>query len=311
MSKKLGVRSAVAAAFLALSGASHVAFAISEVEPNDSLLEPQQLLIGSGGTVEVTGELLTPAGATTPDADYYRFVGNAGDIVTIDIDGGMKAADSSSPSVDTFLTVYSPAGDVLRENDDGLQAEPADPGSVFPMGMLDALLEGVVLPTTGEYTIGVSVPPSAVGMGLSNGSYSLLISGVSMSVVEYINIKVKPGSEVRAPLNPKAKAHIPVALLTSASFNALQVDRSSLTFGASGDEASLVRCNQQGSDADGDGDLDLVCYFNPQDAGFEVGDLEGTVKGKMASGGKFEGSAPLMVWPQKRAGNQSAKRGKH
>jgi hypothetical protein len=259
----------------------------------------------------VTGAIVTPAGEA-PDADYYRFVGNAGDIVTIDIDGGMKEENSTEPSVDTFLTVYSPTGDVMRENDEGLQT---DPGSVPPMGVLDPLLEGVVLPVTGEYTIGVSVHPSAVGMGLANGSYSLLISGVSVSVVDYINIKVKPGNDTRSPLNPKAKAHIPVALLTSTSFNALQVDRSSLTFGASGDEASLVSCNDQGSDADGDGDLDLVCHFNPQDAGFQVGDLEGTVKGKMAGGGKFEGSAPLMVWPQKRAGNQgekrAAKRGKH
>ncbi len=57
MIKKLDARSAVMAVFLAASVASDAAFAILEIEPNNTITSAQHLVIGSGGSVEVNGSL--------------------------------------------------------------------------------------------------------------------------------------------------------------------------------------------------------------------------------------------------------------
>ena len=57
MIKKLDARSAVMAVFLAASVASDAAFAILEIEPNNTITTAQHLVIGSGGSVEVNGSL--------------------------------------------------------------------------------------------------------------------------------------------------------------------------------------------------------------------------------------------------------------
>jgi hypothetical protein len=159
----------------------------------------------------------------------------------------------------------------------------------------DALLVNVRLPVTGTYTVAVS-DGSIAG---SNGSYTLIISGVTPAPsAQQINIVVKPGDREISTLNPKSKGNIPVALLSSSEFDALAVDRASITFGATGDEDSLRRCNKEGFDVDGDGRLDLVCHFENQSAGFEFGDLEGIVKGRTAAGA-FEGRGFLKVLPSK------------
>ena len=101
----------------------------TEVEPNDM---PQQ------GTVltlpaRATGTI-NPAG----DADFYRFIGNQGDIVTI-----LTCTRAFGSQADTVLTLFGPDGQGVSANDQN--------------GMLssnDSFLQAV-LPTTGTYVLGV------------------------------------------------------------------------------------------------------------------------------------------------------------
>lgn len=294
-------RAAVTAALLAAASTlPSAALAVYEAEPNDSVATAQRLMIGSGGGAEVTGSIGDPLATTiVNDADFYAFEGREGDVVTIDIDHGMK---SSGRSVDTILTLFRPDLVKERENDD---ASPPDPGSLF---IEDARLTNVRLPVSGTYFVAVSAwsmtfrDGGSVAVGSrarSNGSYSLIISGVTPSV-QQINIGIKPGDQEIAPVNPKARGNIPVALLSSPDFDALSVDRTSITFGATGDEASLLRCHKNGTDVNRDGRPDLLCHFGNQAAGFEPGDLEGIVRGRTATGGMFEGRGLLKVVPQKR-----------
>lgn len=67
------------------------------------------------------------------------------------------------------------------------------------------------------------------------------------------------------------------------------VDRSSLTFGVTGDEDSLARKGKgvlqcAVEDVNGDGLLDLVCHFNTQETGFQVGDTAGILRGLTVTG---------------------------
>lgn len=306
MKKQRGIRYAVLAAFLAASGVTGAALAVDEVEFNNLIQTPQKLTIGSDG-VTVNAVMGVVTGPMVADADFFSFDGKEGDVVTIDIDGGMKPSGTGR-SVDTILAIFGPCGiQCHRQKDD---ATPLDPGSISPW---DSRLDLVRLPVTGTYTVGVSSSPrsfrpdgTTTSTSLnsnSNGSYTLVITGVTPSV-QQINIEIKPGSGDLAPLNPKSRGNIPVALLSSAQFNALEVEVNpqSLTFGAAGDEASLSRCNKGGTDVNGDGRLDLVCHFENQSARFEPGDLEGIVKGK-TSRGLFEGRGLLKVVPVAREKN--------
>jgi Bacterial pre-peptidase C-terminal domain len=301
-----GIRkTAITAAFLAAFGASGLAFAIYEIEPNAAIATAQRLEIGSGGSVEVTAAVGNSTGSIVGDVDFYVFEGREGDVVTIDIDGGMKLPGSGARSVDTVIAIFGQGGKKLRENDDA--GYPLDPGSTHPY---DSGITNFRLPASGAYTVGVSSYPRYFRDGgtqmsntlnaTSNGTYTLLISGVTPPLLQ-INVDVKPGNtDEAAPINPKSKGNIPVALLSSSDFNAPEVDEQSLRFGAQGDEASLLRCNKGDTDVNADGKRDLVCHFDTQTAGFEPGDLEGIVKGSLKDGRRFEGRGLLKVVPVKR-----------
>ena len=92
---------------------------------------------------------------------------------------------------------------------------------------------------------------------------------------------------------------IPVAILSAPGFDAMTIDQNSLTFGAKGDEKSLLRCKKQGKDVKvdkvKDGVKDLVCYFRPDVAGFQIGDVQGILNGRAANGEKIIGSAALRI----------------
>src|SRR5207249_12334770 len=56
------------------------------------------------------------------------------------------------------------------------------------------------------------------------------------------------------PMNPKSRGSIPVAILSSAGFNAPgEIVTDSLTFGRTGDELSLSFCAERGLDVNSDG----------------------------------------------------------
>jgi len=96
---------------------------------------------------------------------------------------------------------------------------------------------------------------------------------------------------------------IPVAIMSSPDFDATRIDKHNLTFGAIGNEASLMKCRKKGKDVKvdkvKDGRDDMICYFNPDVAGFMVGDVSGTIRGTWVNEGgvteQFEGSAALSV----------------
>lgn len=101
---------------------------------------------------------------------------------------------------------------------------------------------------------------------------------------QIVAIDVKPGDDENViPL--QSRGRIPVAILSSAEFDAVQqVDPSSLTFGATGEEQSLHRrgygtpnCGSQ--DVNADGLQDLVCQFETQKTDLEPGEVMAVLKG--------------------------------
>ena len=296
---KLLLNSTVVAVLLT-TGAIACAADVNEVEPNDSLVAAQQLSMPTGDvTVHATiGDL---DAMSTSDLDFYSFYAKAGDVVTFDIDigtGGVK-------SIHTVLAVFNPNGTIRAQT---YMSNSIDPGS---LNTEDPRLDNIKLTYTGIYTVAVSGFPrffSPNGIVLSpsssTGDYELVISGVSPSMRQ-IDIEVKPGNNQTTTINPKSHGKLPVALLSETDFDALNVDESSLTFGATGDENSLYKCHKNGMDVNGDGLLDKVCLFDTQKAGFSATDLMGKVKGRLlppagaaaTRGTAFEGTGYLKVVP--------------
>jgi hypothetical protein len=357
---------AVAAAFAAASTASNVAVAVEETA-NDSFAMPQHLDTVDG-QVTVTGvigvaETSTPV---VPDIDYYSFHGYANNIVTIDIDFGFKGAAFSATNpagernLDTIIGIWGPPPATLETPRFFLPSDDTGTGDADSIPILnsnppiyrDARLDGIVLPATGTYTVGVTsggvfqtVPRTFLDDGsatafisnsLSNGRYTLIISGVSAPVVQppapppvvqppapppvvqppappavqAIAIDIRPGVDRLARIDPKSRGVIPVALLSSEGFDARNVDSGSVRFGPTGKEATALRCTKRGVDVNHDRARDMVCIFDNQATRFDPSHDKGKITGTIA-GKQFQGEGWLKVIPVKRKHKDRDDRGRH
>ncbi len=302
MFKKSHMRYAIAIMFAAASSSG---LAVDEIEPNGPIGSSQGITVNRGGMVQTNGAVgvTSPSLPVVNDIDFYSFEGEEGDVVTLDIDNGKKSTGSTERSVDTIVALFGPGPlfKKLAENDQSTLS-PLDAGS---LSKNDSYIEGFRLPAKGVYTIGVTawssgrqfrdggILSTANTLPTTNGSYILNI-GVKMETLA-INIDIRPGSMDLAPFNPKSRGSMPVAILSSADFDALKVDRESIRFGANGTEESLQRCGKDGTDVDGDGRPDLVCHFDNQKLGFSEDHTMGKLRGKTDTGQAFEGTGLLKV----------------
>jgi hypothetical protein len=113
---------------------------------------------------------------------------------------------------------------------------------------------------------------------------------VTLEVLEtlIVGIDIKPFSDPNG-LNPNKKGVVPVAILTSDTFDATTVDPSTVTFGVDG-AAPVHVGGGHVEDADADGDLDLVLHFATQETGIVCGDLSATLSGETFDGQLIEGT---------------------
>jgi len=100
-------------------------------------------------------------------------------------------------------------------------------------------------------------------------------------------IDIKPGSFPNS-INPRSKGVIPVAILTTNSFDATAVDPTTVLFGPTGTEAASVHSALE--DVDGDGDTDMILHFKTQDTGVVCGDTSASFTGETFGGQAIEGS---------------------
>jgi hypothetical protein len=120
--------------------------------------------------------------------------------------------------------------------------------------------------------------------GFSDAFVAKIASG---PVTLQVAIDIKPGSSTNS-INPQSNGNIPVAILTTDSFDARSVDPSTVRFGRTGQEVPTLRSSLE--DVDGDGDSDLVLHFATQQTGLQCGDSSAQLTGKSFDGQELEGS---------------------
>lgn len=108
-------------------------------------------------------------------------------------------------------------------------------------------------------------------------------------------IDIRPG---KAPnkINLNSSGTVAVAILSTPPFDATKlVDQSTLRFGATGNEPSLVRCSKQNTDVNFDGLLDLSCRFRISQTGFHIGDTTGILRFVDSNGTPYEGRDSVVI----------------
>lgn len=107
------------------------------------------------------------------------------------------------------------------------------------------------------------------------------------SGVTPVALDIKPGS-VPNSINPQSRGRIPVAILTTDTFDATTVDPTTVHFGRTGTEASPVHWALK--DVDKDGDTDMILHFDTQDTGIQCGDASASLTGVTLRGQMIQGS---------------------
>lgn len=127
----------------------------------------------------------------------------------------------------------------------------------------------------------------------TGGLLDMAVSGTTQGPVQFIpvQIDIKPGGSPNA-VNPNNQGVVPVAILSSSSFDATQVDPITVRFGRA---AAAPVDGGHVEDVNGDGIPDLVLQFSTPATGIVCGDTSETLTGKTLQGSAIRGSDSVVT----------------
>lgn len=282
----------------------------------------------------VPGCCLVPSGTSSldPTAGVFYFIGsymadppNTSRIFTLDLATGAIVSQPVLPSGNNynFLEVNPATGTlyaVVFENATTTErlvtVNPAT-GALTPLG---AGIAGCCMVSSGVSTLDENngifyfvgfyqAEPSnyrIFGLSLATGAVLTqpeLPDGFNYNFIEFdptlapptisVTIDIKPGSFPNA-INPASKGVIPVAVLSTATFDAQTIDVATVRFSG---PAGVGEAHGKGhlEDVNGDGRLDLVLHFSTAASGIQCGDTVGTLVGETLGGDPIVGTDSIVT----------------
>jgi len=108
---------------------------------------------------------------------------------------------------------------------------------------------------------------------------------------QIVEIDIKPGSDPNS-INPDSKGMVPVAVLSTAEYDATLIDPDTVLFAG----ALPVRWTQE--DVDGDGDMDMLFHFKTQELDLDATSTEATLTGTTFGGQPIQGTDMVNIVPK-------------
>jgi hypothetical protein len=128
------------------------------------------------------------------------------------------------------------------------------------------------------------LPDLATANHQSSNVTILMNDGAAQSAVQ---IDIRPVGDGNR-INPRSNGTLRVAVLSSANFDATEIDPASVRFGRTGTEATPVRFALR--DVNGDGNTEAVFRFRIRQTGIACGDTSASLTGRTIGGAHITGS---------------------
>lgn len=275
-----------------------------------------QALVSSGGLlVGPTGITLDAAGQIiVSDVDFS----GPGAIIRVDpVSGAQTLISTGGSFVGPVRAVVDPTGQIFVSDQSAFRTGTTI-GAIFqvdPVSGAQTVIynssgggpiqgpEGIALDASGQLLVAFrghpdfDVPDGVARIDPATGVVTVISSDGSLvgpfgitvvgEIVIPVAIDIKPGSFPNS-INPKSKGVIPVAILTTGTFDATTVDSTAVFFGKTGTEVAPVHSALE--DVDGDGDTDMILHFNTHGTGIVCGDTSASLTGKTLDKRAIEGS---------------------
>ena len=267
------------------------------------------LVSGTGdagnGLFQIDGGLLQVRAGTVLNHEAQavysvRVQASDGDATTEEV-FSITVADANDPPVADALELGTEEDVPVAVN---LMATDED-GDELRFSIVSSPSSGTLIPVAGQPGDYVYTPDAGftgsdsfvytAGDGTTSSEEATVVITVAPPAVPTVEIDIKPGSASNS-LNPRSRGVTKVAILSTPSFDAVGgIDAKTLTFGRTGDEASLIIHRKhatprtEAKDVDGDGLLDLVAAFSTNRADLQAGDTRAVLRGQTVDGERLEG----------------------
>lgn len=218
-----------------------------------------------------------------------------------DVPKAMVLFSDGEPNLDNETDIDDPdTFPALGDNDPSEEANAAkmnDEIEIYTIGVdLDSASQDLMMEMASEPKATHAF--SSVDIEAIEGTFEDVAADRCPTEVE---IDIKPGS-VSNPINCNSRREgvVPVAVLSTDTFDATTIDPGSLRFGSpdivgGGGGATLAHGDGHLTDVDDDGDLDFLGHFQVEDTGFEKADTEGLLVGQAGNGEHVAGVDSVKV----------------
>jgi hypothetical protein len=268
---------------------------------------PGALDTSANGNLDVFVSKLAASGASLVYSTYLGGAdGDLGSGIAVDADGsayvtGLTRSEDFPTTPGTLDVSYNGDGDAfvakLAASGASLAYSTYLGGSGFDSGL------GIAVDAAGAaylsgYTGSADFPTTPGALDISaNGVYDAFVTKLAAGAVS-VPIDIKPGSSTN-PINLASRGLVPVAILSTDSFDATTVDPASVCFGDAEDPSQRDCTEAHGKghreDVNGDGRLDLLLHYETQQTGIDTGDTTACLTGKTSTGVDIAGCDSITI----------------